>query len=192
MGGEEASAGGLLSDPELVQACLAGDRAAWDEVVARYGRLVYAIPFRCGLDASDADDVFQNVFTILLRRLEGLRDQTRLSSWLITTTYRESWRHSREKRRGGPLDEDLVHEGAPPLEEVVRGEREQQVREALSALDDRCQALLTALFLDPDEADYATIADRLGMPIGSIGPTRARCFRKLETALAELGFETDS
>ncbi|HYN88697.1 MAG TPA: sigma factor, partial [Ardenticatenaceae bacterium] len=70
------------SDPALIQACINGDQSGWNELVDRYGRLVYSIPQRYGLSATDADDVFQNVFTIVLRRLESLRDQTRLSAWL--------------------------------------------------------------------------------------------------------------
>jgi RNA polymerase sigma factor (sigma-70 family) len=176
------------SDPALVEACLAGHEWAWDELVERYGRLVFSVARRTGLTTEDAEDVVQDVFTIALRRLHGLRDQTRLSSWLITTTYRECWRLGR--RAGAPpvpLDAEVVDGGAPPVEEVVRWEREQLVHEALGRIDGRCRALLTALFLDDGEPSYQEIAGRLDMPVGSIGPTRARCFRKLETALVELG-----
>lgn len=83
------------SDPALVQACLDGAETAWETLVERYGRLVYAIARRSGVSPEDADDVFQVVFTTLFRRLHGLRDQTRLSSWLITVTHRESWRVAR-------------------------------------------------------------------------------------------------
>ena len=78
-----------LNDAALVHACLAGDQRAWDELVERYGRLVYGIPRRMGFSAADADDVFQNVFAILLRYLSDLRDYTRLAAWLVTTTRRE-------------------------------------------------------------------------------------------------------
>lgn len=186
--GDAESGGKYRNDPALVEACLAGHQWAWDELVERYGRLVFSVARRSGLTTQDAEDVVQNVFTIALRRLHALRDQTRLSSWLITTAYRECWRLGR--RAGGApvsLDTEVVDSGAPPVEEVVRWEREQLVHEALARVDGRCRALLTALFLDDREPSYQEIAGRLGMPVGSIGPTRARCFRKLEMVLTELG-----
>lgn len=181
-------------DADLVRACLAGDDGAWEELIERYGRLVFASARRCGLDPQDAEDVFQNVFTILLRRLETLRDQSRLSSWLITTTYRESWRLGRNRRDAttAELDDQIHDTGEAPPEEVLRLEREQQVHEALRRIDTRCRALLTALFLESGEPSYETIGNRLGMPTGSIGPTRARCFRKLEKILIELGVDPPS
>lgn len=177
-------------DPALVAACLRGDQRAWEAVVDRYGRLVYSIPRRAGLSEADADDVFQVVFVALLRALPGLRDQTRLSSWLITTARRESWRVSARARAGGvELDEAIPDGASAPVEDVARWEREQAVRAAMARLDPKCRDLLTALFLDPDPDAYGVIAERLGMAIGSIGPTRARCFRKLEPLLREAGLD---
>lgn len=177
-------------DPALVAACLAGDQRAWEAVVDRYGRLVYSVPRRAGLSEADADDVFQVVFAAMVRALPGLRDQTRLSSWLITTARRESWRVSARVRAGGAeLDEAVPDRAAAPIENVARLEREQAVREAMAGLDPKCRDLLTALFLDPEPAAYGVVAERLGMAIGSIGPTRARCFRKLEPLLREAGID---
>ncbi len=177
------------SDPALVRACIDGDERAWEELVERYGRLVYSIPRRMGWSETDADDVFQGVFALLLRHLPSLRDQTRLSAWLITTTRRECWRLGRTGSRTDRIDEAMADEAAAPIEEIARSEREQAVRQAMRRLDDRCQGLLSALFLEPDPAAYEAIALRLGMPIGSIGPTRARCLRKLEAFLREEGFD---
>ncbi len=177
-------------DAALVAACLAGDQHAWEAVVDRYGRLVYSIPRRAGLSEADADDVFQTVFSTLLRALPGLRDQARLSSWLITTTRRESWRVSARVRTGGvELDEAISDRDEPPIDDIVRWEREQAVREAMARLDPKCRDLLAALFLDPEPAAYGVIAKRFGMAVGSIGPTRARCFRKLEPLLREAGID---
>ncbi len=179
-----------LADPALVQACIDGDEGAWDEFIARYGRLVYSIPLRSGFSRDDADDIFQNVCAIVLRDLHTLRDQARLSSWLITTTHRECWRLRKRTTIHATLDETLVDASTPSPEDVLRWERE-QVRDAIWRLNDRCRALLTALFLDPDEPSYDEVAERLGVPLGSIGPTRARCFKKLEAVLLEMGFEPD-
>ena len=105
-------------DPALVAACLAGDGRAWEAVVDRYGRLVYSIPRRAGLSEADADDVFQAVFVALLRALPGLRDQARLSSWLITTARRESWRVSARVRAGGVELDEAIAEDSPASAQV--------------------------------------------------------------------------
>ena len=78
------------NDLQLIQACLAGRHDAWDELVDRFKRLVYSIPRRYGFSDADADDVFQNVFIILYRKLDTVRDHERLAGWLIRTTHRES------------------------------------------------------------------------------------------------------
>jgi RNA polymerase sigma factor (sigma-70 family) len=180
-----------VSDPVLIQACLAGDEGAWEELVDRYGRLVYAIPKRMGLTDSDAQDVFQDVFLTLLRRLADLRDHTRLSAWLITTTRREAWRYgrARARRAESALEEAIDDEAPSPIDDVVRWEREQAVRQAMRRLDARCRELLTMLFLEPAATRYEVIATRLGMPVGSIGPTRARCFKKLDAILRDMGID---
>jgi len=176
-------------DAKLIQACLAGDDQAWHDLVGRYRRLVYSVALRCGLESDDADDVFQVVFTSLFRRLPGLRDQNRLGSWLITTTYRESWRVGRSTRANVALEDTVVDIGTPPPDLVEQADREQGVRDAMERLDERCRHLLTALFLEADTPSYDGIAARFGIPLGSIGPTRARCFKKLEGFLGEAGIE---
>lgn len=176
------------SDPDLIEACLAGEARAWGTVVDRYARLVYSIPIRYGLGDAEAEDIVQDVFTIAFRRLASLRDRERLSAWLITTAHRESWRAARKRGAETALPEQLPAAPEPDEAMVVKLEREQLVRQGLEEIGSRCRELLTALFYDADD-DYRTIAARLGMPIGSIGPTRARCFAKLAEALAGLGFE---
>lgn len=177
------------SDSELVQSCLNGDAKAWDILVERYGRLIYSIPMRLGLSASDADDVFQTVMGIVLRRLATLRDESRLSAWLIRTTYRETWRYANKSRRnsGSDLDETQPDTATPADEQVQRLERQHHVRHAMSQLDDRCGELINALFFEKEQVSYEELAERLGMRVGSIGPTRARCFKKLERLLAGYG-----
>lgn len=176
-------------DASLVRRCLAGEAAAWDALVERYGRLVYSIPRRLRLSDADSEDVFQTVFSIALRRLDTLKDAERLSAWLIRTTYRECWRIGRG-RKATALDAaaETVADEAPPPELATQWERQHAVHQALTEIDERCRALLTALFLEMETPDYAIIAARLGLPVGSIGPTRARCFKKLEAVLLRLGF----
>ena len=177
------------SDPELIAACMRNDRLAWDTLVDRYRRLVYSIPVRYHMTESDADDVFQGVFLILFQKLESLKDQTRLSGWLITTTHRECWRIGRDRKRALDLENDFADVSQPDDQRLEQWERQQLVRQALAELGGQCEELLAALFLTPAEVDYERIAARLGMKVGSIGPTRARCFKKLEPILTRMGLE---
>jgi RNA polymerase sigma factor (sigma-70 family) len=179
------------SDPALIQACRGGDHRAWDRLIDRYSRLVYSIPRRYGLSEADAEDVFQSVFTILVRKLETLQDDTRLSAWLITTTHRECWRHGRRAGAQAPLEALPEDPDSPGDQTIDRLEEQHLVREALQRLGGRCERLLTALFRSGGDSGYERIAADLGMKIGSIGPTRARCFDKLRAILLEMGYEPD-
>ena len=180
-------------DRELIASCLAGDAAAWETLVARYQRLVYSIPMKARLSADDAADIFQSVWLKLYEKLASLRDHEKLSSWLITTTTREVWRvAARNRRDSAPASADdeqsnLLEQIAAtaPLADAEREMLEQQqlVREALESLPDRCRNLLTMLFYEKDELSYAEIARRMGMPVPSVGPTRARCLEKMRKLL---------
>ncbi len=173
---------------ELVQACLDGDETAWKELVERYGRLVYSIPRRYGLSAADADDVFQNVFTIVLRSLHSLRNQTCISAWLITITHRETRRLAKSAPINAELDEMIADDSSPAADQVQRIELQREVRQALAEMESPCKDLLSSLLMD-DAPSYQELAKKLGMAVGSIGPTRARCFKKLEAILVKRGIE---
>jgi RNA polymerase sigma factor (sigma-70 family) len=177
------------SDPKLVEACVRGEQGAWDQLVDRYGRLVYSIARRYQMSDADADDVFQNVFVILLRRLESLRDTTRLSAWLITTTHRECWRVGKRGPGAADIEAQIADVGQPSPDQAAVWEEQDVVRRALERLGGSCQELLQALFMEEGDRSYEVIAERLGMKVGSIGPTRARCFRKLEKLLLDLGLQ---
>jgi RNA polymerase sigma factor (sigma-70 family) len=179
------------TDADIVRACLAGDETAWHELVNRFGRLVYSIPARYGFGDADAQDVFQTVFTILYRKLDGIREAQSLASWLIRTTHRECFRFARRSSAAGGLDETIPDTGAAAEEQAAVWERRQQVRQALRQLGGRCEQLLSALFLASGPPSYDAIAEQLGMKVGSIGPTRARCFKKLELILVEMGLESE-
>lgn len=170
-----------MSDSELVAACLEGSDAAWAELVDRYRRLVYSIPARHHLPEDLRDDVFQSVWTITVRHLAGLRDVQSLPAWLIRTTQRETWRVARAARD----TRDLASVDQPAWsdpEEADLLEARQRIREALDSMDERCRQLLLAVFRE-SKPDYTIIADQLGIPRGSIGPTRGRCLNKLRTLL---------
>ncbi len=155
-------------------------------LVERYSRLVYSIPLRWGLSTDDADDVFQNVFTIVFRQLERLRNQQVLPAWLITITHRETMRLRKRLARNGKVFESSALMETLSPSDVETWERQHYVHQALSRLEPEGQKLLTALFLDPSSPSYKEIAARLGLPEGSIGPMRARYFKKLEAILAEM------
>lgn len=178
------------NDPGLIEACLHGDRGAWDVLVERYSRLVWSIPRKYGLAREDAEDVHQTVFATLVHHLGDLRDRERLSSWLITTATRECWRLRRKASGRGTVHNDAALEEVAdvPLPETdAADEQKQLVREGLDRLNDRCKHLLQMLFASADEPHYPQVAEQLGIPVGSIGPTRSRCLAKLEAILRVLG-----
>lgn len=180
------------TDAELVARCLRGEQAAWAALVRRYQRLVHVIVGRIGMDEHAAADVFQTVFARLVDHLPRIGDPSRLQAWIVTTAKREALlqrsraqRHVSMTREG----EDEGDEGAewdladdsPLAEEALESLQQQdRIRRGLEQLDERCRQLLTLLFADEDERPaYEDIATRVGMPVGSIGPTRSRCLGKL-------------
>jgi RNA polymerase sigma factor (sigma-70 family) len=172
-----------VSDDDLVAACLRGETDAWSEVLERYGRLVRSIPRAYGLGREDVDEVTQLTFTILVQSLPRLRADTRLAPWLSTVARRHTWRLLEARRREVATD---VADVVPPHDDVrrdadLRADAE-WLRAGLQRLSSRCRQLLEALYLH-GEVGYVDVAADLGMPIGSIGPTRARCLQHLRTLL---------
>ncbi len=180
---------GIRSDAELISACLSKNQSAWKDLVDRYTQLVYAIALRQGLCKDDADDVFQNVFVIVYRRLETLRNQDLIAAWIIRITYRECYRLHRRSAPTVEIPETLPDPNELAEDEVQAWEQRHLVRLALGQLGAPCKELLQALFLEVPTPNYEKIAKRLGIAVGSIGPTRARCFKKLETLMIELGVQ---
>ncbi|HLG18008.1 MAG TPA: sigma-70 family RNA polymerase sigma factor [Blastocatellia bacterium] len=178
-------------DAELVRACLDGNPIAWEALLLRYRRLIYSIPLKAQLGPDDAADVFQSVCLTLYEKLPSLRDPERLAAWLITTTTRECWRLKSRRNREDPLTDGDDETGtrhtlrfadSSPLadEAHIRLEQQQLVRDSIEALPERCRELIRLLFYEKDEWSYDQIARRMRMPAASIGPTRARCLKKLQ------------
>jgi RNA polymerase sigma factor (sigma-70 family) len=177
---DEAQSRAVDSDRALVERCLEGDEQAWEQLIHRYRRLVYSIPHRLGLDEEACSDVFQDVFSIVLKQLPTLKDQESLAKWLITLTRRVSWRIIQSMRRHGQVGQLAMEmETETAVSQVVQWERQHLIRTALERLGGRCQELLTLLFLQHDTPNYVEIGRSLDMPVGSIGPTRARCLQKM-------------
>lgn len=176
----------LQSDRDLIRACRSGDARAWEHLLDKYDRLVFSISLNYGLTTDDAADVTQITFTILLQNLKTLPDEIRLSSWLATVARRHTWRLlARNRREAVNPDEDLAGNEAlgGTVDNQERWELAEWLNQGLSMLDERCRQLLLALYFDPEQPSYADVADRLKMPIGSIGPTRARCLEHMRQSL---------
>jgi RNA polymerase sigma factor (sigma-70 family) len=173
-------------DAELLSAAARGDARAMGALVDRYQRLVYAVPKRLGLPPEACEDVFQNVFVALIRHVGSIRDARTLPKWLITTANRESWSAARVRRRhrGVEPPEALAGDVPPPAEGLEDLEIRQQIERALQALGGRCEKLLRAVMVAGDRPDYQRLGQELGMPVGSIGPTRARCLEKLQALMS--------
>lgn len=181
-----------LTDPELVSRCLAGESLAWETLIMRYRRLIFSIPNRFGFNPSDCSDVFQTVCVKLIEHLADLRDDAKVSAWLITTTTRHCI-HVRSMKHRNVLDDDRLEETPAPgetTEEIgIRTDRQQKVRDTIAEMPARCRNLLELLYFDPQNPSYVEIGERLSMPVPSIGPTRARCLDKLRTLLRRKGIE---
>lgn len=180
-------------DARLVERCLAGDGQAWAALVERHERLVYAVARSYRMSDADVGDVFQEVFAALVRGLPRLRDARALVRWLSSTTERiaraTALRRRREQALASP--DQAVVEGVPDERPAVESELEALeeqalVRLALAGLPEGCRRLLTALYYEDPAPDYASLSRRLHMPIGSLGPTRARCIERLRRGLAGL------
>ena len=179
-----------VPDAALVARCRRGDAGAWEALVHRYQRLVYAIVLRVGLDEHSAADVFQTVFSRLVAHLDRITEPDRLQAWIVTSTKREALlQRSRGQRTvsmtrdddedGDEAAWDIADESPLPEESLAELQQAHQVRVGLDRLDARCRDLLLLLFDASEAPAYEEVAARMEMPVGSIGPTRARCLEKL-------------
>jgi RNA polymerase sigma factor (sigma-70 family) len=176
----------MRDDPtviSLVARASSGDQQAWNEIVERYAPLVWSICVRHQLRPTEVDDVGQTVWLLLVENIGRMREPAALPGWLATTTRRECVRTLRMARRDGgnlPPEEQL---DADPLatavdQDLLEAEQNAALRAAFAELPDRCQELLSMLMAEPPPG-YARISSALGIPAGSIGPTRARCLDRL-------------
>ncbi len=177
------------SDLQLVLACRRGDQLAWEKLIRRYQRLIYAIPLRAGLDEDHAAEIFQDVFATLFVKLNDIEQPAKLHAWLVTTTRRKTLhavskvlvRQQSHVTTDEPADlaTSILDEAPLPDEQLLILEEQHRIRLALTSMDERCRTLLEMLFYAAEPPSYADIAATLGVPEGSIGPTRARCLAKL-------------
>lgn len=173
------------SDNELVAACLVGEAAAWEALILRYQRLIFHIPLRMGFGQADAEDIFQNVSLKLCLHLSELRDTERLAGWIAQVARQEGLRLLRRKPTTGLEDAEALADERLPEEGLLAAEQTHLVRQALEHLPEKCQKLLGLLYSE-ETTPYAEVSQQLGIPVGSIGPQRARCLERLKKKWEEL------
>ena len=176
-------------DRALLAACQKGEAMAWEQLLIKYERLVFSVARNCGLPPEDAADVTQITFTYLMQSLAAVNAE-HLGGWLATVARRHSWRLLKQRNLAANDEVDLemvdtLRPNHPAPSAIERWEVTEWLHEGLTLLNERCRELLLALYFDVQEPAYKVIAESLGIPEGSIGPTRARCLKQLRTLLED-------
>jgi RNA polymerase sigma factor (sigma-70 family) len=180
---------------DLVRRAARGDQRAWQAIVEQYSRLVWSVARGYRLSEAQTADAVQTTWLRLLEHLSEIREPDRLPGWLRTTAQRVCLAMLRDARREAPIESceettvDLrwpVAEEAGPEECALRRDHQVLVRRAVATLPQRHQALL-GLLVSPTPVSYQEISAGLGMPVGSIGPTRARILARLRLELETAG-----
>jgi RNA polymerase sigma factor (sigma-70 family) len=178
----------------LLEAAQQGSQRAWTALVERYTPLVTAIVLGFRLQRSDAEDVAQTVWLRLVEHLRDLREPRALPMWIVTITRNECLRLIRTSQRTRPFDptdQPAVVDRAEridPDERLLAAERRAALLAAIAELPVRQRDLLLLLVADPP-VSYAEITARMGIPVGSIGPTRARALERLRGSPAIAGWQ---
>lgn len=179
-------------DAGLIKRCRKGDQSAWDELVDRYQRLIYSIPRRAGLSEEQSADVFQEVFLTLVEKIESIEQPDRIRSWIVTTAKFKTWGvirgskglYSPETEEEMEAEMAAIADNSPLADDMlIEVEEQHLIRTALKSLEDRCQKILSMIYLCDPAASYADVAAVIGVGETSISPLRARCLKKLEKVL---------
>ncbi len=179
---------------ELVHAAAAGEQWAWDTLVDRFSGLLWAIARRYWLAEADAADACQMTWLKLLEHIGSIKDPARLPGWMSTTCHRECLAVLRRAGRTVPVSDESFLDAragrAEPTEQAILvAEGYQLLWEAFEQLNERCRRVLRVLVAEAEDRppSYHAAAASLGMPIGSLGPTRARCLARLRKILDTAG-----
>jgi RNA polymerase sigma factor (sigma-70 family) len=205
----------VLDDPEISEACVtiggaaterpgevwgqaasafegwaAGDAVALDELVRVMTPVLWHVVRAYRLSTEVAEDVVQTTWLSLVKSRASIQEPAAVGGWLTTTARREAWKVAKATGRAVPVEDDelarrLPDEGSAEAE-VVRRDADGRLWAAVERLSERCQALVRIVAFD-HRPDYTKIAADLGMPVGSIGPTRGRCLQKLRALVIENG-----
>jgi RNA polymerase sigma factor (sigma-70 family) len=171
----------------LLAAYRDGDQQKMGELVDLVTPILWHTVRAQRLDREAAEDVLQTTWLSLVRSSHTITDSQAVLQWLIVSARREAWRVARRARRAEPQDVESLEVAAPaqdvPEEVALRNDTQSRLWWHIANLPERCRELLRVIAF-ADRPDYAAIASALGMPIGSIGPTRGRCMAKLRVLLA--------
>ncbi|WP_290051581.1 RNA polymerase sigma factor [Amycolatopsis solani] len=176
---------------EPLRAAGAGDTGAWEEIVRRYGGLLWATARSFRLQPADAGDAVQLTWLRLIEHHSHIENPERLGGWLKTTARRECLRISRRTARLPDSVEDLGDSADPASgvdERVIDSDNAQAIRSLVEELPPRWRSLVNALYIDVPRS-YSEITEDLGIPTGSIGPTRTRALRQLRRMIEERGLD---
>jgi RNA polymerase sigma factor (sigma-70 family) len=182
-----------LEREELIERLIARDEQAWRHFVSEFGGIVYGVASGFGFSEAERDDLFQNACIAALRAIETLRDPSRLATWFYRIAHRlaiDDLRRRREvsleDRPQGVPTERILQIEPTVIRELEQVEEIARLYDALSHLDPRCRRLLGALYLEEPQPSYREVSRREKIPIGSIGPTRARCLEKARKLILKL------
>ncbi len=182
------------ADGDLVRRCRNNDQTAWDELVERYQRLIFAIPRRAGLTEEQASDVFQEVFLTLVDKINEIEQPERIRSWLVTTAKFKTWAairaskgfYSPETQKEMDAEMASIADRSPLADEtLIELEEQHLIRTALNKLEEKCRQILSMIYLSNKAASYAEIAMVIGVGGTSISPMRTRCLKKLQIILTK-------
>ncbi|GAA4372726.1 hypothetical protein GCM10023146_23500 [Nocardioides caricicola] len=169
---------------------VAGDPAGLDDLVSVMTPVLWHVVRAYRLSEQAAEDVIQTTWLALVRRRAAIVDPVAVGGWLTTTARREAWRVSNGSAGATPVEDEEL---APMLprqrsaeESVVQEDEGNRIWAAVDGLPERCRRLLRIVAFE-NRPDYRELASELGMPVGSIGPTRGRCLAKLRVALMQAG-----
>ena len=175
---------------DLLRDAAAGEQGAWRALVQRYTNLLWSIARSHRLGQETAADVVQTCWLRLVENLGRIKEPDRLGAWLATTARHECLRQLHQAGREEPVEDTDLDRPLPDAEQVdavlLLAERDAELWRALDALGGRCRELIRVLMAEPPPS-YEEVAAALDMPIGSIGPTRARCLDKLRRLMADPG-----
>lgn len=176
-----------LTHGELLALAASGDVRAWNDLVDRFSDMVWSVARSFRLDDATAKDVSQTVWLKLVENLDKISDPERLPGWLATTCRREALRVAKARDRMIPTDFEYdVADDSPSFDEMLIDDEDQRaVTRAFKTLDATCRELLRLMTAEP-ALSYEELAEVTGRPIGSLGPTRARCLDKLKRAMSRI------
>jgi RNA polymerase sigma factor (sigma-70 family) len=167
-----------------------GDSDGLEELVRLLSPVLWQVVRATGLDRDRAEDVIQTTWIALVDHADSITSPQGIAAWLCTSARREAWRAGRQATRERPVDDQVLAHGLPdgesPEKQVILDDEAALVRQCLEKLPERCQKLLRIVAAGP-RPNYTDVATTLGMPVGSIGPTRGRCLDKLRHELTLAG-----